>query len=230
MGVLPSSTLDMKATLPNILLWLCVRPHSNRKGSARVRAFSFVKRVQTTAAIRTQIKTKQTISTRKSSKKKPIPPIRERSGTPIVWNAREGPTKRKGRKLNKKKKKRGSLPKEAIKYMRQWLFDHFQNPYPTEEEKKSIAKEIGLTYTQVNYWFINARVRIWRPMLQTFAGNAQNMKKPNEMNPNVPPPLTMTLRPRTRSQRKKAAAAEAAVCFCALSLSFAWATCVFWHK
>lgn len=32
-------------------------------------------------------------------------------------------------------------------------------------EQKDLARRLGLKVEQVNYWFINARVRIWRPMI-----------------------------------------------------------------
>lgn len=40
-----------------------------------------------------------------------------------------------------------------------------QHPYPTEEEKRSLAAQTRLTLLQVNNWFINARRRILQPML-----------------------------------------------------------------
>jgi hypothetical protein len=64
-------------------------------------------------------------------------------------------------------KKRGTLPKEAVKVLRKWLFDHFTHPYPTDEEKQLLSNQTGLKVAQVNYWFINARVRIWRPMIES---------------------------------------------------------------
>lgn len=64
------------------------------------------------------------------------------------------------------RKKRGTLPKEAVQVLKDWLFKHFNHPYPTEEEKAQLAALTGLQTAQVNYWFINARVRIWRPMLE----------------------------------------------------------------
>ncbi len=42
-----------------------------------------------------------------------------------------------------------------------------QHPYPTEDEKRSIASQTNLTLLQVNNWFINARRRILQPMLDT---------------------------------------------------------------
>lgn len=46
---------------------------------------------------------------------------------------------------------------------------HFTNPYPKEDEKNRLAAATGLRASQVSNWFINARVRIWRPVvLQMF--------------------------------------------------------------
>ncbi|TPX64039.1 hypothetical protein CcCBS67573_g08516 [Chytriomyces confervae] len=40
-----------------------------------------------------------------------------------------------------------------------WLMEHQHNPYPSEDDKKSMSADTGLTYNQVNDWFINARRR-----------------------------------------------------------------------
>ncbi|XP_013146669.1 PREDICTED: homeobox protein PKNOX2-like isoform X2 [Papilio polytes] len=61
--------------------------------------------------------------------------------------------------------KRGVLPRHATQAMRAWLFQHLVHPYPTEEEKRSLAAQTRLTLLQVNNWFINARRRILQPML-----------------------------------------------------------------
>ncbi|XP_042561184.1 homeobox protein meis3-like isoform X1 [Clupea harengus] len=62
-------------------------------------------------------------------------------------------------------KKRGIFPKVATNIMRAWLFQHLSHPYPSEEQKKQLAQDTGLTILQVNNWFINARRRIVQPMI-----------------------------------------------------------------
>eukprot|EP01080_Neovahlkampfia_damariscottae_P001941 gene1941-1449_t len=73
-----------------------------------------------------------------------------------------------------KSKKRGNLPKNATAILKNWLFQHFLHPYPTEEEKKDLSQSTMLTITQINNWFINARVRTWRPMLENMLENERD--------------------------------------------------------
>ncbi|CAG9534062.1 unnamed protein product [Cercopithifilaria johnstoni] len=49
-------------------------------------------------------------------------------------------------------KKRGIFPKPATNIMRAWLFHHLTHPYPSEDQKKQLAHETGLTILQVNNW------------------------------------------------------------------------------
>ncbi|XP_032236081.1 homeobox protein PKNOX1 [Nematostella vectensis] len=76
-----------------------------------------------------------------------------------------------------KKSKRGVLPKQATSIMKTWLFQHIMHPYPTEDEKRSIAQQTNLTILQVNNWFINARRRILQPMLDAGNPEAHKAKK-----------------------------------------------------
>ncbi|CAF0764471.1 unnamed protein product [Adineta ricciae] len=65
----------------------------------------------------------------------------------------------------RRQKKRGIFPKAATSLMRAWLFQHLNHPYPSEEQKKILARETNLNILQVNNWFINARRRIVQPMI-----------------------------------------------------------------
>ncbi|KAL2488704.1 BEL1-like homeodomain protein 9 [Forsythia ovata] len=58
------------------------------------------------------------------------------------------------------------LPERAVSVLRAWLFDHFLHPYPTDTDKHMLATQTGLTRNQVSNWFINARVRVWKPMVE----------------------------------------------------------------
>lgn len=58
------------------------------------------------------------------------------------------------------------LPERAVTVLRAWLFEHFLHPYPTDTDKLMLAKQTGLSRNQVSNWFINARVRLWKPMVE----------------------------------------------------------------
>ncbi|PON59929.1 Knotted like homeodomain transcription factor [Parasponia andersonii] len=58
------------------------------------------------------------------------------------------------------------LPERAVTVLRAWLFEHFLHPYPTDTDKLMLAKQTGLSRSQVSNWFINARVRLWKPMVE----------------------------------------------------------------
>ena len=53
--------------------------------------------------------------------------------------------------------------------LRTWFADHFMHPYPRDVEKRSLARATGLTTTQVSNWFINTRVREWKPHVRDIA-------------------------------------------------------------
>jgi len=58
------------------------------------------------------------------------------------------------------------LPERSVSILRSWLFEHFLHPYPKDSDKIMLAKQTGLTRSQVSNWFINARVRLWKPMVE----------------------------------------------------------------
>ena len=50
---------------------------------------------------------------------------------------------------------------EAVGVLRGWLDAHDDDPYPSATTKAELARSTGLTYEQVQHWFINARMRLW---------------------------------------------------------------------
>ncbi|XP_073158806.1 BEL1-like homeodomain protein 7 isoform X1 [Henckelia pumila] len=58
------------------------------------------------------------------------------------------------------------LPETSVSILRAWLFEHFLHPYPKDSDKIMLARQTGLTRSQVSNWFINARVRLWKPMVE----------------------------------------------------------------
>ncbi|KAK1274227.1 hypothetical protein QJS04_geneDACA017353 [Acorus gramineus] len=58
------------------------------------------------------------------------------------------------------------LPERSVSILRAWLFEHFLHPYPSDVDKHLLARQTGLSKSQVSNWFINARVRLWKPMVE----------------------------------------------------------------
>jgi len=53
--------------------------------------------------------------------------------------------------------------------LREWVLEHFDAPFPTRKEKEALAKEISWSPARVSNWFINSRVRFWKPIVLELA-------------------------------------------------------------
>ncbi|GAB4847094.1 hypothetical protein Ancab_026104 [Ancistrocladus abbreviatus] len=106
------------------------------------------------------------------------------------------------------------LPERSVNALRAWLFEHFLHPYPSDADKHLLARQTGLSRNQVSNWFINARVRLWKPMIEemyqqeskeaevrdrernqssTNSGSLNNnTNNTNAAQTSTPPPLTPT--------------------------------------
>lgn len=55
-----------------------------------------------------------------------------------------------------KRKRRGNLPKESVQILRDWLYEHRYNAYPSEKEKALLSKQTHLSTLQVNDFLLAA--------------------------------------------------------------------------
>ncbi|XP_047315553.1 BEL1-like homeodomain protein 4 [Impatiens glandulifera] len=96
------------------------------------------------------------------------------------------------------------LPERSVNILRAWLFEHFLHPYPSDADKHLLARQTGLSRNQVSNWFINARVRLWKPMVEDMyqqEAKEEDYGDERETNPSPssssapPPPLTNSVTP-----------------------------------
>lgn len=59
-----------------------------------------------------------------------------------------------------------SLPKPVVEYLKNWLWKYRDHPYPTDQEKAQMVKDTGLELTRLNNWFVNNRIRYWKPRME----------------------------------------------------------------
>uniref|UniRef100_A0A1A9W0K2 Homeobox domain-containing protein n=1 Tax=Glossina brevipalpis TaxID=37001 RepID=A0A1A9W0K2_9MUSC len=73
---------------------------------------------------------------------------------------------------------------EIKRMLKEWLIRRRENPYPSREEKKRLAIQTGLTYTQICNWFANWRRKLknserekskksWGHLIKNYNSNAK---------------------------------------------------------
>uniref|UniRef100_A0A336MIF1 CSON001625 protein n=1 Tax=Culicoides sonorensis TaxID=179676 RepID=A0A336MIF1_CULSO len=66
---------------------------------------------------------------------------------------------------------------EIKRMLKDWLVRRRDNPYPSRDEKKTLAQETGLTYTQICNWFANWRRKLKNSGKQKTKKNWGNLIK-----------------------------------------------------
>ncbi|KAK1268455.1 BEL1-like homeodomain protein 2 [Acorus gramineus] len=79
------------------------------------------------------------------------------------------------------------LPERSVNSLRAWLFEHFLHPYPSDADKLLLARQTGLSRNQVSNWFINARVRLWKPMVEEMYQQESKEAETDTEDPNAGP-------------------------------------------
>jgi hypothetical protein len=51
------------------------------------------------------------------------------------------------------------FPRASIKILKDWMIEHIDHPYPTDEEKESLKAQTELTISQISNWMANTRRR-----------------------------------------------------------------------
>ncbi|KAL1922624.1 uncharacterized protein VTP21DRAFT_10163 [Calcarisporiella thermophila] len=92
---------------------------------------------------------------------------------PLLPSAQQQPASQSSD--NGLRRRRGNLPKATTAILRQWLTEHLRRPYPTEEEKLQLACKTKLSLNQISNWFINARRRYLRPMMEGAVGQSSRL-------------------------------------------------------
>ena len=57
------------------------------------------------------------------------------------------------------RRKRRNFTKKSTEVLNEYFYSHLANPYPSEEAKEDLARQCGISVSQVSNWFGNKRIR-----------------------------------------------------------------------
>jgi hypothetical protein len=84
----------------------------------------------------------------------------------------------KKRKLQGRRRP-NSLPCDVVDYLKEWLMspEHINHPYPSESEKARMVADTGIQMKRLNNWFVNNRIRFWKPRFEAMHKKNEQQKK-----------------------------------------------------
>eukprot|EP00092_Neocalanus_flemingeri_P021761 GFUD01023607.1.p1 GENE.GFUD01023607.1~~GFUD01023607.1.p1 ORF type:complete len:341 (+),score=64.30 GFUD01023607.1:176-1198(+) len=65
------------------------------------------------------------------------------------------------------RRKRRNFSKKSSDGLNEYFYSHLSNPYPTEEAKEELARQCGISVSQVCNWFGNKRIRYKKNMVKS---------------------------------------------------------------
>jgi hypothetical protein len=73
-----------------------------------------------------------------------------------------------------------SLASTVVDYLKAWIMspEHINHPYPTEKEKAEILADTGIDLKRLNNWFVNNRIRYWKPKMDAIQKKQEQSMKP----------------------------------------------------
>ena len=72
-----------------------------------------------------------------------------------------------------------SLASTVVDYLKAWIMspEHINHPYPTEKEKAEILDDTGIDLKRLNNWFVNNRIRYWKPKMDAIQKKQEQSTK-----------------------------------------------------
>jgi hypothetical protein len=72
-----------------------------------------------------------------------------------------------------------SLPSTVVDHLKAWIMspEHINHPYPTEKEKAEILADTGIDLKRLNNWFVNNRIRYWKPKMDAIQKKQEQSTK-----------------------------------------------------